>query len=247
MDCQKKSQQIMERINDFALDELNQNTELELLAHVAECEACRESYNHAKAVRAAVDRSAQKLAVAEPSPEFMAKLRARIASEPAPRRWNWGAETLWQPRFRRPLSYAVVALMVASILVVVLVQPSRRDSAPPITRVSGPSLPPSAPARPAVVIANRSTNPEHQRTEVAPGPVPADRFRREPEVLVPRGELLVVAQFYEATRSSRVDAHQIYALEHPTQGPIEVKPIEIQPLEPLDASPAVLDSGSTLR
>jgi anti-sigma factor RsiW len=247
MDCQKKSKQIMERSNDFALDELNPNTEFELLAHLAECEACRESYNHARAVRTAVDRSAQRLAVAEPSPEFMAKLRARIASEPAPRRWNWGAETLWQQRFRRPLSYAAVALVVASILVVVMIQPSRRDSAPPMTRVSGPSSSLSVPARPAVVIANRSKNPEHLRTEVAPGSVPSDRFRREPEVLVPRAELLVVAQFYEATRRSRVDTHQIYAAQLPMQGPIEVKPIEIQPLELLDASAAVLDSGSNLR
>ena len=60
MDCQKKSEQMMERINDFALGELSPKSELELLAHVAECEPCREAYDHAKAVHSEVDRGVGK-------------------------------------------------------------------------------------------------------------------------------------------------------------------------------------------
>jgi anti-sigma factor RsiW len=247
MDCQEKSKQIVEQINDFALDELNPNSELELLAHVAECQACRESYDNAKAVRKAVDRSAQRLAEAEPSPEFMAKLRARIASEPAPRRWNWSAETIGEERFRWSLSYAAVGLVAASILLVVLTRPIRRGSAPSVARVSELQSSLSSPVRPMTAIANSSANPIRLHTKAASSSVPSSRSPREPEVLVPREELRAVVQFYDATRSSRVVTHQIYAAQQSLPDPIEVKPIEIEPLEPLVASAAEPDTGSSLR
>jgi hypothetical protein len=245
MDCQKKSEQMRERINDFALDELSPKSEIELLAHVAECEACREAYDHAKAVRSLVDRGVETLVAGEPSPQFTARLRARIAAEPAPTRWNWDAWRIWEPATQRRLSYAAGAVVFAAILAALFTGLSRRHvSAPTVaevtattsTHLSSETDPPKSPA-----------NPEHPRKEFTSSrSVPSPRIRREPEVLVPKGELLAVAQFYDAVHSGRVDGDQLYAGQLAIQKPLEVKPIEITPLESLHEPVADSDNGPGL-
>jgi len=55
--------------------------------------------------------------------------------------------------------------------------------------------------------------------------------------------LSAVAQFYEATQSGRVDSEQIYAAQQQVREPLEVKPIEIAPLEPIAAASSA-DSAS---
>jgi hypothetical protein len=244
MDCQKKSEQMTERINSFALGELGSKSELELLAHVAECEARRESHDHAKAVRALVDRGVETLVAGEPSPQFMARLRARIAAEPAPRRWSWDPSKIWEQASRRPLSYAAGAAVLATILAgLVMGLPRRHASALTVAEVTATiPAPPSA----ATDSSESSANPEHPPRKLASRSVPSRRNRREPEVLVPKGELLAVAQFYEAVHSGRVDGDQLYAAQQETQKPIEVKPIEIAPLESLHEPVADSDNGPSL-
>jgi anti-sigma factor RsiW len=244
MDCPKKSKQMMERINDFALAELSPKSELELLAHVAECEVCRAAYDHAKAVRSLVDRGVEKLVAGEPSPQFMARLRARIAAEPAPKRWSWDAWRIWEQASRQPLSYAAGAVVLAAILAVLVIGlPERHVSAPSIVQITPTS---SEPTSPVTGVTESSANLERPRKKVSSGSVPSPRIRREPEVLVPKGELLAVAQFYEAVRSGRVDTDQLYAAQQETQKPIEVKPLEITPLESLHEPAADLDNGPGL-
>ena len=48
---------------------------------------------------------------------------------------------------------------------------------------------------------------------------------------MPKDELRAVAQLYQATQSGRVDAEQLYVAQQKTREPVEVKPIEITPLE----------------
>jgi hypothetical protein len=76
--------------------------------------------------------------------------------------------------------------------------------------------------------------------------VRSSRIRREPEVLVPKGELLAVVRFYEAAHSTPFDSEQLYAAEQEPQKPVELKPIEIMPLEPLAKPVTDSDNGPSL-
>jgi hypothetical protein len=62
-------------------------------------------------------------------------------------------------------------------------------------------------------------------------------------VLVPKEELLAVARFYETIHSTPVDSQQLYAAQQEPQKPLEIKPIEITPLEPLEAPVVDSDRG----
>jgi anti-sigma factor RsiW len=243
MDCQRKSKQMTERINDFALNELSPKSELELLAHAAECDVCREAYDHAKAVRSVVDRGVETLVAGEPSPQFMARLRARIATEPAPKPWSWDAWRIWEQTSRQPLSYALGVLVLATLIVVMMALPRGNVSIPSVAEVAPTT---SAPPSTATAFPKAPANPERPPEKLASGSVSSPRVRREPEVLVPKGELLAVAQFYEAVRSTLVDSEQLYAAQQETQKPLEVKPIEITPLEPLETPEADSNNGPGL-
>ena len=244
MDCQKKSKQMRERITDFALGELNPKSELELLAHVAECDACRGAYDHAKAVRSLVDRGVETLVAGEPSPQFMVRLRARIAAEPVPGRWNWDASRFWGQASSQTLSYAAGGVILATILaVLVMGLPRRNVSAPSVAEVTS-TIP--APLSVATDFPKISAIPEQPRRKLASRSVTSSRSRREPEVLVPKGELLAVARFYDAVHSTPVDSEQFYAAQQEPQKPLELKPIEIAPLEPLAKPVTDSDDGPGL-
>jgi anti-sigma factor RsiW len=244
MDCQKKSELMRERINDFALGEVSQESELELLAHVAECDACREAYGRAKAVRSVVDRGVETLVAGEPSPQFMTRLRGRIAAEPVPERWSWDAWRIWEHASRQSLPYAVGAVALATIVaVLVMGLPHRHVSAPSVAEV-----PPTISLSPSIAADSPKTTaiPEHPRKKLASVPAPSPRIRREPEVLVPKGELLAVVRFYEAVHSTPVDSDRLYAAQQEPQKPLELKPIEITPLEPLATPMPDSDKGPGL-
>jgi anti-sigma factor RsiW len=244
MDCQKKSEQMIERVDDFALGKVSPESEFELLKHVAECEACREAYDQAKAVRSLVDRGVETLVAGEPSPQFMTRLRARIDVEPAPERWSWDAWRIWEQASRQPLSYAAGAVALATIVaVLVMGLPHRHISAPSVAEV-----PPTISVSPSVAADSPKTTaiPEHPRKKLASVPAPSPRVQREPEVLVPKGELLAVVRFYDAVHSTPVDSEQLYAAQEEPQKPLEFKPIEITPLEPLATPVPDSDKGPGL-
>jgi len=65
---------------------------------------------------ASFDREIESLLAVEPSPEFVARVRARVAEEPEPRRW-WTSWTL------------AVAGAVAVVILAVIAWPSREPAA----------------------------------------------------------------------------------------------------------------------
>jgi hypothetical protein len=244
MDCQKKSEQMMERVNDFTLDDLSPKSELELLAHVAECETCREAYDHAKAVRSLVDRGVETLVTGKPSPQFVTRLRARIAAEPAPERWSLDVWRIWESSTQQRWSYAVGAVLLATILaVLVMGLPRRHVSAPRVAELAS-TVP--VPASVAADSPKSSSIPEQPSKKLTSKYMLAPRIRREPEVLVPKGELLAVVRFYEAVHSTPVDSERLYAAQQEPQKPLELKPLEIAPLEPLETPVADSDKGPGL-
>jgi hypothetical protein len=120
--------------------------------------------------------------------------------------------------------------------------PHRHVSAPVV------EVPPTISLSPSIAADSPKTSaiPEQPRKKLASVPAPSPRIQREPEVLVPKGELLAVAQFYEAVHSGRVDGDQLYAGQLTIQKPLEVKPIEITPLEPLATPVPDSDKGPGL-
>jgi hypothetical protein len=187
-------------MTEAALGELRPERESELLAHVAECDVCRKAYSHTKAVAAAADRGVERLVAGEPSPQFAARLRAQLAGEPIPARGNW---SLWVPTM-------VGAAAVFVLLMIVLTRSPHSNS--PNAGTLEPNQAPLA----------------SNATEGPPQPVPASRARighsihtathrqarpREPEVLVPPGQLEAALQFADAIRTGRVNGAQVLAAQ----------------------------------
>jgi hypothetical protein len=51
------------------------------------------------------------------------------------------------------------------------------------------------------------------------------------KIIVPKGQLVAAARLSEAINSGRVDGTQLLAAQQDYQKPLDVKPIEIPPLE----------------
>lgn len=227
-------------VNDFALGELRPEREPELLAHAMECDACREALAHAKRVREMVDRGVETLVAGEPGPEFGVRLRTRLAQEAVPAQRNWAAWLSAEPGSKRLVSFRAAALVLAAILAIIVARLPHRHVATPLVEQVTATLPVFTSAPTATQESVASSRP--LRTPLAFHAPSRHTPQSEPEVLVPKGELLAVVQFNEALRSGRVDGGRLYVAQQEAQELLEVKPIEIAPLEFPDAPKA--DSGT---
>jgi hypothetical protein len=209
-----------------ALGALNPMRERELLAHVGECEVCREAYRHACELAALVDRGVESVVAGEPSPHFAARLRVRIAEEPARTRFNWFG---W-----KPAAAALAVVLLVAALVFFRGTP-RTNPQPAAARV----------ASEANSNAARSSSQPKPHNEVASEqpavaaghaqrPLVARRQstrEREPEVIVPPGQLEAVMQLAADIRSGRIDGKQLVAANAQANRPVDIAPIEIAPLD----------------
>jgi hypothetical protein len=217
MSCEKYSGWL----TDAALGELSAEHEPELLAHAMECDTCREALNHAREVRDFVDRGVESLVAGEPSPQFATILRRRIAQEAEPLRLRSMA---WAPVIAGALALAVVlAIMAARV---------PRHGAPNLSSATNPK---SSPA-PAKTVTATAANP--QRAERPPGRLDSERrvharavTAELPEIIVPQGQLAAAAQLSAAINSGAVDGNQLLAVREESERPLNLKPIEIAPME----------------
>ncbi len=217
MPCEKYSGWL----TDAALGDLRAEREPELLAHAMECTACREALSHARQVHDFVDRSVESLVAGEPSPQFATNLRRRIAQESEPPRSPWAA---WAPVIAGALALAVVlAIMVAR-------KPVHNGSNPSLASAVNPiSAPPEA-------VTASATNPQNAEQTARTH----DRGRSArvrplttalPEIIVPKGQLSAAAELSAAIVTGRVDGSQLLAAQREYDKPLEVKAIEIAPME----------------
>ncbi|HTS12369.1 MAG TPA: hypothetical protein VMH00_09650 [Candidatus Limnocylindrales bacterium] len=235
-DCGKYS----EWLKDAALGELNARSDRELLAHAAQCDACRDAYQHAREVGAFVDRAVESLVEGEPSAQFATRLRARIAEEGTRRRLGWWA-------------WALIAT-TATAAVVALLTLSRT----PLRPVPGPQFTTNVPAQPTARTPLPITPPAPGGAQTHPVAVHTPTTARhrvpdraalaaQPEVIVQPGQLDAIAQFADAIHAGRIDADQLVASEDRVAKPLEINPIEIKPLEQPPAtegsSDTTADSG----
>jgi hypothetical protein len=177
-----------------------------------------------------IDRELASALSIEPSPEFRARVRERIAREPAPRSWylQW-----------RVVGVGVAAVAVAMALVLGRIDPagSARQPGGPLTERR--PLPSTALAGSPVSV----LVPQTFGTAVLR---PAPRVR-EPEVLMAPGERRGLRQLEALVREGR--AHFVFADEHGrTLSPepvrdIVIAPIAIAPIEAAAVSESAGNSG----
>jgi hypothetical protein len=170
-----------------------------------------------------LDRELASLLSVEPSPEFRARVRARIASEPLPRSWY--------------LQWRVAAAGVAAIAVTGAFVLSRVDSGDGARKSMAPSpLPSTAPAALTVAV------PSPRSAAVIHHPSSAG----EPEVLVAPREARGLRQLEALVRDGRT--RFVFSDEDvPTTSPepvtsIVIAPIAVAPLE----TAVVLESNGNL-
>ena len=218
MACEKYSGWMTEA----ALGALAAERDSELRAHVVECESCRSAQEAASALVSAMDAAAARLVAGEPSPQFAARLRARIAEEPSPRAWT----LLTWPRMTAVAG--VVAVLVAVLMIRSPERVSRRATTATETAASAGA--PGAQTRPSAGVAHgtwriaeRSTVPPPPRTSAAPSLV----F----EVLVPRGQMAEALELSAAVGDGRIDGAQLSALAQESAKPLELKAIQIAPMD----------------
>ena len=172
---------------------------------------------------AAVDRELESLLAVEPSPEFVARVRARVAQEPEPGRGraSWGL---------------AAAVAVASVLVAIIAWPSREATPSDRTQVEPPRIaeaaPTIAPPRPAPL-------PERGRRTAVRAVATVERDRRDdidlPEVVIADNEVKTFASLVASIRQSQFDVAVPVAPDPDT--PIEIK--ELPPAEALEIEPIV--------
>ena len=224
-------------MTEAALGELCGERETELLAHAVECTACREALCHARAVHQFVNRGVAALVAGEPSQQFAAHLRRRIAQESGPLRSPWAA---WAPIAAGALALAVVlAIMVAHI--------PRHG----VGNSSGGSDLKTIPV-PSEMVAPFAAIPKH--AEPTTSGRDANRSVRTrstaavfPEIIVPKGQLAAAAQLSAAINSGRVNGNQLLAAQQEYEKPLEVKPIEITPLEIPELADASEKPGNSMQ
>ncbi len=224
MICEKHSGRMADWTTDAALGQLRPAQEAELLAHVGECDACREAYRHAREVAAAVDRGVEALVSGEPSPYFTTRLRARVAAERVTPRSNW---MVWAP-------VAAGVLAAGTLLLIVMIR-SPQQQTPSAALVGAPAIPSNPLGVTETLHAPVPKRDSPQGTVLATPHHAKGSRALAAEVLVPPGQLAVAMQLRDAVYRGRVDGEQLAAAETQIAKPLEVQPIEIAPLESSDA------------
>jgi hypothetical protein len=175
---------------------------------------------------ASFEREIESLLALEPSPEFVARVRARVGHEPEPGRWR----TSWM---------FAVAGAVAVVIVVVIAWPSGEPAPAIETQAQGPRVAvasetvtpqPSLPATQPV--ASQTATPRVVAAAASPDrAIDIDL----PEVVIAENEVRTFASLVASLRQSRFDA--AVPVVPDADEPLEIK--ELPPVDPLEIEPIV--------
>jgi len=231
MDCKRFEDQLM----DAALGGRLPERETELRMHLRECAACRGEFVQRQQLVTAMDRSLDQMAAVEPSPEMEARIRVKIAEQPAPSR-GWLAG--WWP--------AAAGALAAAALVAYLMIPKSTVQPP---RESGPTATtsPQPPPQVAKAVPPVAAKPSRQPRRLAAVAV-AETRPAATEVLVPGDQERAVAWLYRAMRREPQRMGdllaQVAAQAEAGSAPIRIQQLQTAPLEIAPIQPA-LDSTSS--
>lgn len=173
-----------------------------------------------------LDREIESLLATEPSTEFLARVRARVAEEPTPNRWR----ASWTFAAATAVAAAIVALTVWPSS-----EPAPSSSAPVgvprIAKSVETITPPPSSAAPTRLRTHRTT------TRAVVVAASSDRAIEIdlPEVVVADNEKIAFATLVAGIRQSRFDAAVPAAPD--LDRPLEIK--ELQAVEPIEIEPIV--------
>ena len=178
----------------------------------------------------------------DPSPEFLARVRTRIAGEPAPSAWRWS----W--------TVAAVGALAAMVLIAVVMSRPRHEnpSAPEVAHAFEPAGIPAGPEGPAL----QQTEPAGSRAVRRPGPSAAAHatpvvsgftrtMSRGAEVLLDPAETQALRRLIAGVRDGHVDLSMMQtsttpvAMELEPVADIVIAPITIDPIAPLSGAEGV--------
>ena len=189
-------------------------------------------------IESALDREIDAAVSVEPSPEFSARIRTRVAAEQVSRGWNWLPSA--SPGHRRSSwSWAggAAAVMAAVALLWLTSQPRPAGDQGVIS--SAPLRPPAALAPAAVAAAGPPAGAMESpvsapvaRVVVGIGRAP----ETEPEVVISRDEAVALRELVAAINEGRVEPSVLPDLDSPSD-PLE--PLEELVVEPIALSPLV--------
>ncbi len=169
-----------------------------------------------------IERDLRDALAVNPSPQFAARVRARIAEEPARVERRLG---LW--------TWPIAAGAFAAIALAIAVWPPRSDVAPPhASLLAARSFGVDAAALPSAatsIIASVQT----PRVTIAPR---ADR-RAEPEILISPSESRAILNLIAGIRTGRIDPSSLPA--QPPAVDLDIQPIVIAPLPAVDGGQGV--------
>ncbi len=189
----------------------------ELVAHLGNCESCREDFQRTQTALSLADRVVDALTSGEPSSQFVPRLRARIANESARVRSAWTA--------RVPI--AASALIFIAIVGITAAKWIERDAArAPLAVVA------SIPSEPAIATSSavRAAAAAQKTPSMRGNPHAASR-QRTPDVLVAPGQMEALLRLAEITQHRRARAAIEIARHDEFVQSLEVTPLEIKPLE----------------
>ena len=186
----------------------------------------RQSAEGAAAEVAKAERDLREALTVDPSPQFAARVRARIADEPARVERRFGLRT-WMP---------IAAGAFAALALAVALWPSRAPIAAPSPQklpgrsvVAAAMLPAATPS--AVRRAEPAVRPVGALTPGAPG-------SGEPEVLISPSESRAILNLIAGIRTGRIDPSSLPAAPPPIVD-LDIQPIVIAPLTTVDGAEGV--------
>jgi ribosomal protein S14 len=203
---------------------------VELERHLGECASCRRELAVLREALGLADSALREIAAAEPSLGLRVRIRQAVVGEEArvPVAWRWP----W------PAAAAVL------LLVAVAAGFWRTGGSAPAPRVAVAVTPPVplAPAEEPI----RPLPSESRVGPSAPPPVTTPVVRRarrarDPEVLVPPGQEEALLRFVALVHREKVSPAALLAAGQPSADlrpptDIEIKPLEIVPLDPAESS-----------
>jgi anti-sigma factor RsiW len=214
-----------EILTDAALGALEPSRETEFAAHLARCEACRAALDRERHLLAAINFGIEASVAAEPSPEFLARMRRRLEEEQLPMRlWFSG----WVP----------IAVGALAALALVTVWIARRSAVGPVATETAQTAPSQ---QPLATKGNSATEKVRAELESLPGGHATRQLTTratDPRALAPPGEQAAVLRLYEAVQKRSIDTASLLASPVPSEpsslefAPLEVASLEIRPMPP---------------
>ena len=189
------------RITDAAMAEPHPEPGSALLAHLSACASCAERFRRAQSLRSLIDRGVEALVVREPSPQFLAGVRIRIAKAPVP-----GRAIAWAPA-------GIAAASLAVLLTLWAVRAPRQDG--------GRSALVSNPASPPVVVAHTQSRPVIPSLRHAPPRSKHLADSPRPEVVVLPNQLAMALQLSQGLDSGRMNGQALFAAQKEFEKPLE--------------------------